>query len=124
MLGKRVFRRRVVTGIVSVAGLSVLATAGAGLVSTASAGAAVAAAPAPSWKIVKSVNTGMASDFATVVASSATTGWAFDGQGYPGAPAPVGLPAHGRQLVVVDEVVEVSGREGRGDRRRRRDLGG
>jgi hypothetical protein len=85
MLGNRVFRRRVTSGLIAVAGLSVLAAAGVGAASAASASTAT---PAPSWKVVKSVNTGMASDFTTVVASSGTTGWAFDGSGV-GSPAPV-----------------------------------
>jgi len=85
MLGKRVFRWRVASGLIAAAGLSVLAAACA---SAASAGTAAPAASAPSWKIVKSVNTGATSNFTTVVASSATTGWAFDGSGV-GSPAPV-----------------------------------
>ena len=85
MSGKRVLRRRLATGLIAAVGLGVLAAAGA---SAATAAPARTAAPAPSWKIVKSVNTGMSSDFTAIVASSATTGWAFDGEGYPGAPAP------------------------------------
>jgi hypothetical protein len=89
MSGKRLFRRRVASGLIAAAGLCVLAAAGAGAAIAAPARTAATATPAPSWKIVKSVNTGAASDFTALVASSATTGWAFDGQGYPGAPAPV-----------------------------------
>ena len=88
MLGKRVFRRRVASGLIAAAGVSVLAAASACAASAAPAGAAAPATAAPSWKIVKSVNTGATSDFTTVVASSATTGWAFDGSG-TGSPAPV-----------------------------------
>jgi hypothetical protein len=89
MSGRQAFRRRLTTGFIAAAGLGVLAAVGAGAASAVSRSAAAAATPAPSWKIVKSGNTGMASDFTTVVASSATTGWAFDGEGYPGTPAPV-----------------------------------
>jgi hypothetical protein len=85
MSGKRVYRWRLAGGLIAAAGLSVLAAAGA---SVAIAAPARTAAPAPSWKIVKSVKTGMAGDFSTVVAASSTSGWAFDGSGV-GSPAPV-----------------------------------
>ncbi|MCW2932708.1 MAG: hypothetical protein JWM19_3670 [Actinomycetia bacterium] len=85
MSGKRVFRWRVASGLIAAAGLSVLAAAGASAAIAAPGRTAATTTPAPSWKIVKSVKTG---DFTTVVASSSTTGWAFDGSG-PGSPAPV-----------------------------------
>jgi hypothetical protein len=83
MSGKRVFGRRAATGLIAAAGLSVLAAAGASAASAVPRSAAAAATPAPSWKIAKSVNSG---DFTTVVASSSTTGWAFDEED---TPAPV-----------------------------------
>jgi hypothetical protein len=85
MSGKRVYRWRLAGGLIAAAGLSVLAAGGASAAIAAPAGTTAAAAPAPSWKIVKSVRPG---DFSTVVASSSTTGWAFDGSGV-GSPAPV-----------------------------------
>jgi hypothetical protein len=69
MSGKRVYRWRLAGGLIAAAGLSVFAAAGA---SVAIAAPARTAAPAPSWKIVKSVKTGMAGDFSTVVAASST----------------------------------------------------
>ncbi len=87
MSGRQSFRWRMAAGILAAAGLAAFsATLAAG---TAAASAASAAAPAPTWKTVATVNSGLSSDFTAVVASSATTGWAFDGGGYPGAPAPV-----------------------------------
>jgi hypothetical protein len=96
MSGKRVYRWHLAGGLIAAAGLaaglSVLAAAGASAAIAAPARTAAAAAPSPSpspsWKIVKSVKTGMTGDFSTVVASSSTTGWAFDGSGV-GSPAPV-----------------------------------
>lgn len=64
-------------------------TASAGTGGPATTARAAAAASAPRWRIVKTVNGGASSDFTAVVASSQTTGWAFSGTGFAGAPAPV-----------------------------------
>lgn len=64
-------------------------TASAGTGGPATTARAAAAASAPRWRIVKTVNGGASSDFTAVVASSQTTGWAFNGAGFAGTPAPV-----------------------------------
>jgi hypothetical protein len=87
MSGRQVSRCRLTAGLVAAAALAAAASFTSG--PAASAAAAVATSPAPAWKIVKTVNSGVSSDFTAVTASSASTGWAFDGGGYPGAPAPV-----------------------------------
>jgi hypothetical protein len=61
------------------AGIAGLAVA----ITTAGAWAGAAATPAqgPNWHIVKSVTTGASGGFTAIVATGATTAWAFDGQG-------------------------------------------
>jgi hypothetical protein len=69
---------RVMTAVAGAAG--VLALGGAiGAISAA------AAAPPPSWRIVKSVHSGAGGGFTAVVATGKAAGWAFDTAGEPTA---------------------------------------